>query len=419
MRKLCTLLVMARLAATATPIQDTTYTGISGSLFNGKVVIGAPDMTTPDGRTIVRWQQEFSITNGIISVSLEPNDTATPSGTSYSVRFTPRSGTSWSERWIVPTSAVALKVHQVRVATVPTPSLMIQPSQILSGGAASGQCLSWLGSSWVPGTCGANAVSSVFGRTGAVSAQAGDYSFTLLAGTASVGQLPSGIPATDIGNGNVGNTAFGYLQNVTSDIQNQLNSKRAKGSSVQADDWCATPGVYDQTCISGAIAQLPSGGVVELSDRTYTFSGKLTVSTERVFIAGMNRVSKILAANGLNDDLVLFNGCNFCGLAGVEFDGNRLNQSAMSYLLNVTNSAMVNIYNNRLYNAHDAAIYWTNSTSFDINNLDRIATIIHVVSNTFELNGAGAIVSDPSSANGANWFITANTFRRNGAGGAM
>lgn len=39
--------------------------------------------------------------------------------------------------------------------------------------------------------------------------------------------LPTGIPALNIGSGTVGNTAFAYLANVTSDIQAQLNSKQA------------------------------------------------------------------------------------------------------------------------------------------------------------------------------------------------
>jgi hypothetical protein len=68
------------------------------------------------------------------------------------VRFTPRSGPSWSDRWIIPTSASPLKVNQVRVLIAPTPDLTIQPSQIQNGGATTGQCLAWSGTSWVPGT---------------------------------------------------------------------------------------------------------------------------------------------------------------------------------------------------------------------------------------------------------------------------
>ena len=91
-----------------------------------------------------------------------------------------------------------------------------------------GQALVWnaAGSTWKPGTiAGGGAVASVFGRTGAVTAQTGDYSFAQIAGTASSSQMPAGINAANIGPGTVTNTAYGYLANVTSDVQTQLNGK--------------------------------------------------------------------------------------------------------------------------------------------------------------------------------------------------
>jgi hypothetical protein len=156
-----------------TQIQDTGYLGINGALFNGRMTITSPNMTAADGRTLYRTVQSFQITNGLISVSLEPNDTATPAGTSYYVVYRSAAGISWSERWVVPTSATPLTVSQVRVLTPPAPSIMVHPSQILSGGAAVGQCLAWTGTLWAPANCGS--VSTVFGRLGAVVALAGDY----------------------------------------------------------------------------------------------------------------------------------------------------------------------------------------------------------------------------------------------------
>jgi hypothetical protein len=231
----------------ATQIQDTAFTRISGVTFNGKMLITAPDLTTPDGRTVVRQQEEFTITNGVVSVSLEPNDTASPSGTSYAVRFTPRSGPSWSERWLIPTNASPLKVNQVRVLIAPTPDLTIQPSQIQNGGAMTGQCLAWSGTSWIPGPCGGNApVSSVFARTGAVTSQAGDYSFPQISGMATNSQIAAGVDAAKIGSGSVDNTELGNLDGVTASIQSQLNARLDKGTVVYwADDYCQTPGTYD------------------------------------------------------------------------------------------------------------------------------------------------------------------------------
>ena len=70
------------------------------------------------------------------------------------------------------------------------------------------------------------------GRTGAISPSANDYNFNQLAGAASVGQLPTGIPAPNIGGGSVGNTAFGYVANLTSDAQAQLNAKLAAANNL-------------------------------------------------------------------------------------------------------------------------------------------------------------------------------------------
>ncbi len=167
------LLILPASLAAGTQVQDTGYVGINGALFSGRITITTPNMTAADGRTLYRSVQSFTIANGVISVNLEPNDTATPAGTSYYVVYRSTTGTAWSERWVVPTSASPLAVGQVRVLNPPAPSVMIQPSQILRGGASNDQCLGWLGSTWAPTTCGA--VASVFGRSGAVAAQSGDY----------------------------------------------------------------------------------------------------------------------------------------------------------------------------------------------------------------------------------------------------
>jgi hypothetical protein len=172
-RILLLLLMLPASLAAGTQIQDTGYTSINGALFSGRITITSPNMTAADGTTLYRAVQSFTITNGLISVNLEPNDTATPAGTSYYVVYRSITGTSWSEYWVVPTSASPLTVSQVRVLTPPAPSVMIQPSQIQRGGAANGQCLGWIGSTWAPATCGA--VSTVFGRSGAVVAQSGDF----------------------------------------------------------------------------------------------------------------------------------------------------------------------------------------------------------------------------------------------------
>lgn len=70
-------------------------------------------------------------------------------------------------------------------------------------------------------------VGSVFGRSGAVTAAAGDYDFTQISGTAANAQLPAGIDAAKIGFGTVSNTIFGYLASLSGNVQSQLDNKAA------------------------------------------------------------------------------------------------------------------------------------------------------------------------------------------------
>ena len=55
----------------------------------------------------------------------------------------------------------------------------------------------------------------------------------IVAGDLNAGIMPAGIDATKIGAGNVTNAVYDYLKNVTSDIQNQINTIIA-GAAVQA-----------------------------------------------------------------------------------------------------------------------------------------------------------------------------------------
>src|SRR5262249_55085619 len=54
---------------------------------------------------------------------------------------------------------------------------------------STGQTLTWDGVQWGPAA--ASGVTSMFGRIGAVTALAGDYSFSQITGTVAAGQLPS------------------------------------------------------------------------------------------------------------------------------------------------------------------------------------------------------------------------------------
>jgi len=114
MRRLIGIAMLACSAWAQTQIRDTLYTA-TGATFQGRIVVISPDMRTPSGRTVVRARTELHVSNGVIAIDLEPNDTASPPDTHYVVQYVPRSGPSWSEHWVIPTSSAPLKVHEVRI----------------------------------------------------------------------------------------------------------------------------------------------------------------------------------------------------------------------------------------------------------------------------------------------------------------
>jgi len=85
----------------------------------------------------------YAVVNGVVNLTLQPNDDATPAGTSYSVQYAcSKNQSPQTEIWIVP-SGGPYTVRAVRAAILPTPSATISPSQLSSGGAADGQLLRW------------------------------------------------------------------------------------------------------------------------------------------------------------------------------------------------------------------------------------------------------------------------------------
>jgi hypothetical protein len=67
----------------------------------------------------------------------------------------------------------------------------LQGRSMSASAPSSGQVLTWNGTQWSPTTPVSGGVGSVFGRTGTVTAQSGDYSFAQISGTASAAQLPA------------------------------------------------------------------------------------------------------------------------------------------------------------------------------------------------------------------------------------
>ena len=232
--------------AADTQILDTIYTP-DGQLWNGTLTISLVDNTYSALKTYAGWERTVRVVNGVITPSLYlvSNTLLTPTNTRYKVIYTSQS-LRRVEYWLVPDQPSAT-IRSIRTNIDQSPP----PAGTQAGGdlvgyypnptlAATGVTAGTYGSaSSVPqitfdakgrATAATNVpisagVSSVFGRTGAVTAQTGDYAFSQISGTVANGQIASGVDAAKIGSGTVSNTVFGYLANVVSDIQAQLNGK--------------------------------------------------------------------------------------------------------------------------------------------------------------------------------------------------
>src|SRR5206468_666168 len=67
----------------------------------------------------------------------------------------------------------------------------LQNRPVATSVPSSGQVLIWDGAQWGPSTLASGGVTSVNGRTGAVTAQTGDYTFGQISGSVSSVQLPA------------------------------------------------------------------------------------------------------------------------------------------------------------------------------------------------------------------------------------
>ncbi len=179
MKKL--LLFLGALAAygQSVSLSDTLTNAVGGGSFTGRVTVtlNAPGNASPlyySTTSLTGWQAVYCIgvtgadcttttSAGTFAATLYANSTITPAGTSYSARFQPTKGAAWSEVWTVEASDT--KLYQVRSTTVPSPTVMFQPSQLAAGGASNGNCLVYDGTVWEPAACasggGSGTVTSV------------------------------------------------------------------------------------------------------------------------------------------------------------------------------------------------------------------------------------------------------------------
>jgi hypothetical protein len=152
----------------------------------------------------------------------------------------------------------------------------IQNRTVASTAPANGQALVWNSgnSTWQPGTVsGSGAVSSVFGRSGAVTAQTGDYNFGQISGTIGSSQFPA-----------AGGDLSGYVSTATvTGLQNRAVANLAP-SNGQALVWNSGASAWQPGAVSG------SGVVSSVFGRT----GSVTAQTGDY---GFGQISGTVASN--------------------------------------------------------------------------------------------------------------------------
>jgi hypothetical protein len=135
MRKLALLFVLVLPVMAGTIVQDT-LKNPDGTIPRGTADVSLLTPADNGSSTFIIWNRTYTFKELATGIDLAPNDTLKPPGTSYRVRYSDGRGI---EYWVLPTSATPLAVRDIRIATIPTPWLSIQPAQIAAGIANNGR----------------------------------------------------------------------------------------------------------------------------------------------------------------------------------------------------------------------------------------------------------------------------------------
>lgn len=133
------------------------------TLFFGAVTItpNSPGVGA-NGVSFGKMPIPVTVSNGVLTVCLIPNDTATPVNTTYTVRYayTGDQGATqpWSETWSVPTSVSPVKLPAVRLLTTPP---------LLTGATGATGATGPVGPTGTAGAVGATGSTGATGPTGA------------------------------------------------------------------------------------------------------------------------------------------------------------------------------------------------------------------------------------------------------------
>lgn len=176
-------LALLTLIAAACMAQTPSYTTVTIQVNTGQqpfagwygvLRISSPIAVGTPAASIGTWAQTYQITNSQpLSIGLAPNDTMVPANRQYIFQFTPNqnNGAAWTQYCTVPTSGSAVTYQTICMAPGVNPSIppvfnAVSPL-VWNVALARISCP----------TCSVatSTVSSVFTRTGAVTAQTGDY----------------------------------------------------------------------------------------------------------------------------------------------------------------------------------------------------------------------------------------------------
>lgn len=230
-------------------------TGLAnGSVTNSKVATGIDMVKIADGSVTNTEVQYINTLSSNAQTQLDAKIPITQKGAASGV--VPLNSSSKIDTAYIPDSVLGqLEYQGTYNATTNVPTLPAAASSkgfyyvISTGGTVSSIVYAvgdWIvsnGTAWekVDNT---DAVATVFGRTGAIVPATNDYNFAqidkttsslldlttrsasdLNTGTLPVGRIPTAIPATSIGNGDVTNAILSFLNTLSSNAQTQLNAK--------------------------------------------------------------------------------------------------------------------------------------------------------------------------------------------------